>query len=161
MSATHSYAGIPANSYIKTVDNTVIDSFESARSFLANAHGGSVQERQIASNTLVSIHNFDADMREPEAIDIILYKTPVVRYYNDGTFSVDNGGYNTRTTAMRITQFTPEGFSFCHQDKKLTGGGVHGCTHEHRFSVPHKGHYSRIGGTYWCDTCNSPYCELA
>ncbi len=27
--------------------------------------------------------------------------------------------------------------------------------------APHVGHYSRIGGTYWCDTCDSPYCELA
>ncbi len=26
---------------------------------------------------------------------------------------------------------------------------------------PHVGHYSRIGGTYWCDTCDSPYCVLA
>lgn len=25
---------------------------------------------------------------------------------------------------------------------------------------PHVGHFSRLGGTYWCDTCNSPYCEL-
>jgi len=25
---------------------------------------------------------------------------------------------------------------------------------------PHVGHYSTFG-TYWCDTCNSPYCELA
>lgn len=30
-----------------------------------------------------------------------------------------------------------------------------------RVTVPHTGHYSRIGGTYWCDTCDSPYCELA
>jgi len=26
---------------------------------------------------------------------------------------------------------------------------------------PHVGHFSRLGGTWWCDTCNSPYCELA
>lgn len=26
---------------------------------------------------------------------------------------------------------------------------------------PHVGHWSRLGGTWWCDTCNSPYCELA
>lgn len=26
---------------------------------------------------------------------------------------------------------------------------------------PHTGHYSRIGGAYWCDTCNSPYCDNA
>lgn len=27
--------------------------------------------------------------------------------------------------------------------------------------APHVGHFSHIGGTWWCDTCNSPYCELA
>lgn len=26
---------------------------------------------------------------------------------------------------------------------------------------PHVGHWSRLGGQWWCDTCNSPYCELA
>lgn len=26
---------------------------------------------------------------------------------------------------------------------------------------PHKGHYSRLGGLWFCDTCNSPYCDLA
>lgn len=25
----------------------------------------------------------------------------------------------------------------------------------------HEGHFSRLGGTYWCDTCDSPYCDLA
>ena len=25
----------------------------------------------------------------------------------------------------------------------------------------HVGHFSRLGGTYWCDTCDSPYCENA
>lgn len=28
-------------------------------------------------------------------------------------------------------------------------------------SEAHVGHYSRIGGTWYCDTCDSPYCELA
>jgi len=27
--------------------------------------------------------------------------------------------------------------------------------------APHVGHWSQLGGTYWCDTCNSPYCDLA
>lgn len=26
--------------------------------------------------------------------------------------------------------------------------------------TPHVGHFSRFGETWWCDTCNSPYCEL-
>jgi hypothetical protein len=25
----------------------------------------------------------------------------------------------------------------------------------------HTGHWSKLSGTYWCDTCDSPYCELA
>jgi hypothetical protein len=25
----------------------------------------------------------------------------------------------------------------------------------------HTGHFSRLGGTWWCDTCDSPYCDLA
>lgn len=27
--------------------------------------------------------------------------------------------------------------------------------------TPHVGHFSRLGGTWWCDTCNSPYCDEA
>jgi hypothetical protein len=26
---------------------------------------------------------------------------------------------------------------------------------------PHTGHWSSLGGTYWCDTCDSPLCDLA
>jgi hypothetical protein len=33
--------------------------------------------------------------------------------------------------------------------------------HSYEEDPPHVGHFSRLGGTWWCDTCNSPYCELA
>lgn len=33
--------------------------------------------------------------------------------------------------------------------------------HNHDDETPHVGHFSRLGGTWWCDTCNSPYCDLA
>jgi hypothetical protein len=26
---------------------------------------------------------------------------------------------------------------------------------------PHVGHWSRLGGLWYCDTCDSPYCDLA
>jgi len=26
---------------------------------------------------------------------------------------------------------------------------------------PHEGHRSRLSGIWWCDTCNSRYCDLA
>jgi hypothetical protein len=40
------------------------------------------------------------------------------------------------------------------------------CERELRASLPdpdapHVGHFSRLGGTWWCDTCNSPYCDQA
>lgn len=27
--------------------------------------------------------------------------------------------------------------------------------------LPHEGHMPRFGGGWYCDTCDSPYCELA
>lgn len=27
--------------------------------------------------------------------------------------------------------------------------------------LPHEGHVPQFGGGWFCDTCNSPYCELA
>lgn len=147
MPATHMYAGIPANMDIKVVPGYRFDNFtfENLRSFLASAPGGSVDARLLASNVMVSVSYFDADMREPEAIDIVLYDTPIVRYYSDGTFSVDNGGYNTLTTARRITQFSPNGYWFGHQHKKLVGAGKGECTHAVRFPVERE----PMGGAGW------------
>ncbi len=34
-------------------------------------------------------------------------------------------------------------------------------SHADTADVPHAGHYSRLTGAYWCDTCDSPYCDLA
>lgn len=36
-----------------------------------------------------------------------------------------------------------------------------GTSHDWTDGPAHTGHYSRLGGTYWCDTCNSPYCDEA
>lgn len=33
------------------------------------------------------------------------------------------------------------------------------CDYE-QSQAPHEGHYSRLGGTWWCDTCDSPVCDL-
>lgn len=52
-------------------------------------------------------------------IAVVLYETDVVRYYPDGTFSVDNCGFNTPTTSSRVNQFTPAGYGFFHERKKL------------------------------------------
>jgi hypothetical protein len=77
---------------------------------------GGEDERKIASNVYV--------VRVPGPglrVGIRLYQTTIIMFYPDGTFSVDNGGFNTLTTAYRLTQFTPEGWTFHHGDKQLWG----------------------------------------
>lgn len=55
-------------------------------------------------------------------IAVVLYDTQIVRYYPDGTFSVDNGGFNTPTTSERIGAVVPDGFWAYHKQKML---GLH------------------------------------
>jgi hypothetical protein len=56
---------------------------------------------------------------EGETYAVYLYDTPIIRYHPDGTFSVDNGGFNTPTTRERLNAFLPQGFSSYHFRKKL------------------------------------------
>lgn len=73
----------------------------------------------------------------PNYYAIVLYETEIIRYYPDGTFSVDNGGFNTPTTMHRLSAVLPEGWRVWHRDKKLelshTGTHFWPCTHERRF----------------------------
>lgn len=54
-----------------------------------------------------------------ETYEVYLYDTPIVRYYPDGMFSVDNGGFNTPTTTERLMVLTPDTFVAFHEQKKL------------------------------------------
>lgn len=65
---------------------------------------------------------------------VTLYKTEIVRYYPDGTFSVDNGGWNTPTTSERLQAVVPEGFRTYHQQKRLGMTGPYG-TPSHRWAT--------------------------
>lgn len=111
MAATHDYAGIAANMHIKA--KAEINSWEDADEFL----GKTESTRQLASNVKV-----ERDLED--TIHIVLYATRIVSYYPDGTFTVQNGGFNTPTTASRATQFSPEGYWFFHTNKKLNQEGV-------------------------------------
>lgn len=70
-------------------------------------------------------------------IAIALYDTEIVRYYPNGTFSVDNGGFNTPTTSNRVTQFCPPGWFAFHERKQLclhgpNGERIYPATHDRR-----------------------------
>lgn len=131
---THQYAGIAANMTIKTVDSYQFDSFDACHRF-ADTHKMVVEgEWNIASNVrLRSVPEEDGLSIAYYAI--VLYKTEIVRYYDDRqTFSVDNGGHNTPTTSERVTQFTPAGYAAHHSQKRLVLN-AHATGHEHRFPV--------------------------
>jgi hypothetical protein len=149
MPARHSYSGIAANSDVKTQT----EEYKSFPELLVFLQEQQVEARTLASNVLVRASEWDDNSGDVTRIDIVLYDTPVVSYYRNGSFSVDNGGFNTPTTMNRINQFTPRWFWCNHIDKKLCAravdvGGVtdfrrYGrgwkiCTHDVRFPVEHE-----------------------
>ena len=107
--STHIYNGIAALPGIKTVEPFKA-TFGWCKRFL-----GDLPERKLASNVWVVYET-------ATKIGIRLYDTIIVRYYSDCRFSVDNGGFNTFTTAYRIDQFTPSNWHFYHANKQLWGG---------------------------------------
>lgn len=114
MPATHDYAGIAANSFVKTVGDTEIHSYDDARQFL-----GKEKERVIASNvTVVRLSR--------TSIGIRLYSTFILTYHSDGTFEGDNcnGAFATPTTSSRCNQFGPKGYFFGHRNRKLYARGL-------------------------------------
>lgn len=137
------YAGIAANNDVRA--RADIRSYEDALAFL---HHEGIQtdltplaDVRLASNVYVRWTE--------DYIAIVLYLTEVVRYYPDGTFSVDNDGHNTPTTSRRVNQFTPRWATFWHEQRMLTvnaddldqythiryGGKRLRCTHDVRLPV--------------------------
>ena len=100
-----------------------IKSYDEAARFLGDAG-----KRKLALNTYVR-------RVTSRSIAVVLYTTNVVIYYDDGTFSVSNGGWPTITTSSRISQFTPDHWSFWHHRGQLvgsnhkTGKEIHGLNH--------------------------------
>jgi hypothetical protein len=149
MPARHAHSGIAANSVVRT-QTEEYKSFPELLSFLQEQQ---VEARTLASNVLVRASEWDDNSGDVTRVDIVLYDTPVVSYYRDGSFSVDNGGFNTPTTMNRVNQFAPHWFWIGHIDKKLCcraedvgmeadfrryGQGWKVCTHDVKFPVEHE-----------------------
>jgi len=105
---THVFAGIAALPGIKT-SRPFHASYEWCRGFLDG-----LEQRRLASHVwIVGLGQ--------NAVGVKLYDTVIVKFYKNGTFSVSNEGFNTLTTAYRISQFTPEGWTFWHAQNMLVG----------------------------------------
>lgn len=74
---------------------------------------------------------------------VVLYNTEIIRYYPDGTFSVDSGGFNTPTTRERLNAVLPYRYSRASgangsayfKQKKLGVGGLWPLDHSKRISI--------------------------
>lgn len=72
--------------------------FETAKQYLAKARNQS-KGRPIANNTRLISHG--------NGYGVKLHNTVVVAINRDGTFTLDNGGWFTRTTLDRINSYAP------------------------------------------------------
>jgi hypothetical protein len=108
--STHEGYGIPANMRIKVKAPT--HTYEQCEAFLTGD-----REKTVASNVKVVRLTEDS-------IAIRLYRTDIITYYRDGTFSWTNGGYYTPTTSARANQFGPEGVWFGNHNLMLYANGT-------------------------------------
>lgn len=127
---THDNAGIAAWRFKLKAE---IDSYGDANTFL-----GGAKERELGPHMIVREHSTPTSWRD--YIAVVLYDTEIIRYYPDGTFSVDNGGWNTLTTRARLNAVVPKGFHVWHERKQLciagNGTTVRNATHDNRINVP-------------------------
>lgn len=130
------WAGIAANSDVRTYHDLPVRTFAEAEHMIGELRraifAGRVGEHRRLWNDdyiitraprgnvkLRTDPNLPRGNGWPRWYALVLYDTEIVRYYRDGTFSVDNGGYNTPTTSTRVNQFTPDAWSFWHHDGVL------------------------------------------
>jgi hypothetical protein len=120
---THGNAGIAAWRFKMTAE---IHSFEDCRDAFFGAPDGAewrtgfgIRDLVIGPNMYLRPIVWQPQTGIPDAYAIVLYETEIVRYYRDGSFSVDNGGRATLTTMYRLCAVLPPPFSAYHHRKQL------------------------------------------
>ena len=118
MPATHDNAGISAWRFKLKAE---IGSYEDCRAFVEEHDPDFVLAKlgpQMVVLRLGDGHR-DVDSSKGDVFAVRLYDTEIIRYYPDGRFSVDNGGFNTPTTSVRLNAVLPYGWGAYHRNKKL------------------------------------------
>jgi hypothetical protein len=116
---THNNAGIAAWRFKLRGE---VRSYEEAERFLKEspewANGEPAAE--LGPHMTVQMHDTEpSDAVGADCYAVKLYNTEIIRYFPDGTFSVDNGGHNTPTTRERLQAVVPDGFLVYHHQKRL------------------------------------------
>lgn len=109
MSDSSAYAGIAAWNFKLKGE---IHSYEQARAFVKENDPDGVMA-ELGPNMHVLLKG-DGYLEREDIYVVLLYNTEIIRYYPDGTFSVNNGGHNTPTTSARLNAVLPDGFRCYH-----------------------------------------------
>jgi len=129
MYANHEYSGIAAWNFKMTDE---VHSYEQAQEVFDRLYfaetddydekpsGGTRLAYKIGPNMWIS--------QGDGFYSVVLYDTEIIRYYPGGTFSVDNGGFNTPTTTERLQAVLPNGFRCYHFSTREIKGKL-GLTH--------------------------------
>lgn len=107
------YAGIAAWNFKLKGE---VKSYEDCMTFLYEDGDMSVVSRELGPKMHVE--------RQIGYIAVVLYNTEIIRYYPNGTFSVDNGGHNTPTTRERLQAVLPDGFRCYHFSTREIKGRI-------------------------------------
>lgn len=134
MRATHDHAGIAAHRFKMRAQIASYPDCERAMELLDGDGDGFAQ---IGPNMTLIREGHPKDA-EPATYAIELYSTKIVRYYPDGTFSADNGGFRTPTTRARIEAVIPAHYMVSHDKKLLRVSGFYPATHAVRIPVDKK-----------------------
>lgn len=120
MTATHYYAGVAACNFKLKAE---IKNYNQARAFVQEndpdcimADLGPNMHVLLLGDGHREVYKAFQDATENwgDIYAVVLYDTEIIRYYPDGTFSVDNGGFNTITTTERLQAVLPDGFCCYH-----------------------------------------------
>lgn len=97
-----------------------VHDFDSAKRFLGNR-----EERKLANNTIIAWRT-KPFQDGGGTIGVRLHGTWIVQYHEDGTVTLDSGGWETTTTKQRINQLLPPPFGISQEKFKwwlhLPGG---------------------------------------
>lgn len=82
--------------------------------------------RKVGNNTY-------AEILHDGSVGITLHSTCVVRIYEDGTYRLSNGGWQTPTTKDRINQYSPYKVRQRNHTWYVQVPTAHGCRNEYPF----------------------------
>lgn len=127
-----------------------VRSYNDCRLLIASqppAPDGSERTAKYLTRDVAVVRSMNSAIGPRPIYSIMFRHTPVLIYYADGTFSADNGGFNTPSTTNTMNRYGPPGWHFFHRKRKLFG--------QHADDEPETAHIMSHQKRYYCPIASS------